>query len=171
MATINSCCVNLSGGSCPVYNSSNQKIGDIMPREFFTLRGNEGSLYAVYFMAPSGAMATGYLHAPASSVLTPIILRPYGTATVKGVTYKSFIMRSQQNLHASDGRIVGSVAAGKRVLTNDSTSGETMPYLKSIVYAEKRVGVGDDLWDPVEFVDTGMRTSPNANNIALYGNW
>lgn len=167
MSIFNRCCVNLSGSSCPVYNASNQKIGDIMPREFFTLIGGEGSLSAIYFMAPSGIMTTGYLQAVPASVLSPITLRPYGSVTLNGITYKSFIMRSQQNLHASDGRIVGSVAAGKRVLTNDYYSGASMYYLKSIAYAEKRTGG----WDAVDFVDTGMRNGTGPDNIALYGSW
>lgn len=166
MANVYWSCVNMSGISCPVYDASNRKIGDIMPREFFTYIGFEGSLSAVYFMTPSGAMTIGYLHAPSTSVCTPITAHPYGTVTYKGKTYKSFIMRHQQNLYASDGRIVGSVAAGKRVLTNDNYSGETMHYLKSIAYAEKRAGG----WDAVDFVDTGgMRTSTDAGSIALYG--
>lgn len=142
MANVYWSCVNMSGISCPVYDASNRKIGDIMPREFFTYIGFEGSLSAVYFMTPSGAMTIGYLHAPSTSVCTPITAHPYGTVTYKGKTYKSFIMRHQQNLYASDGRIVGSVAAGKRA----------------------------GGWDAVDFVDTGgMRTSTDAGSIALYG--
>lgn len=39
MANVYWSCVNMSGISCPVYDASNRKIGDIMPREFFTYIG------------------------------------------------------------------------------------------------------------------------------------
>lgn len=174
MAQRNSCCVNMSGRNCPVYNSANVKIGDIEPREFFTWVGSEGSLYAVYCMTPSGAMTTGYLHGPAESVLTEIHTRPYGHATINGVNYVTFYMRNTKNLYNINGTVVGSVAAGKRVACKTSMSGTSMPYLKAINYAEKRTGGWDSMVDSAGkygFVDTGMRSGTSASGISLYGNW
>ena len=174
MAYIGNCCVNLSGNSCPVYDSANQKIGDIMPREFFTLIGNEGSLTAVYFMGPSGGMLTGYLHNPPAGVTTGIHTHPHSTVTINGYTYKAFIMRNQMNLYNCAGNIVGSVAAGKRVLCKTSMAGQSMPYLKAINYAEKRAGGWDPMADSTGefgFVDTGMRINTGGDTISLYGNW
>lgn len=115
MARVDACCVNLSGKSCPVYNSANAKIGVIEPREFFTYVGYEGSLSAIYFMGPSGSMLNGYLHSPANGVLTQIHTRPYGRETIYGKSYITFYMRNTMNLYNINGSVVGSVAAGKRV--------------------------------------------------------
>lgn len=174
MANVEKCCVNLSGRSWPVYDGQNVKIGELEPREFCTYEGYEGSLSAIYFMRPSGAMDIGYLVAPENGVLTPIEKRPYGRATINGKSYITFYMRNTMNLYNMNGTVVGSVAAGKRVACLSSMSGDTMPYLKAINYAEKRAGG----WDPMAdgsgrygFVDTGMRNSTSANGISLYGNW
>lgn len=174
MSYIGDCCVNLSGSSCPVYNSANQKIGDIMPREFFTLIGIEGSLTAIYFMKPDGSMETGYFHSPPSNVTIAIHTRPYSTVTLNGYTYVAFMMRNQMNLYNCAGNIVGSVAAGKRVLCKTSMAHPTLPYLKAINYAEKRTGGWDTMADSTGtygYVDTGMRISTGWSGISLYGNW
>lgn len=174
MARMDICCVNLSGGNCPVYNSANVKIGDIEPREFFTWIGNEGSLNAVYFMTPSGAMTIGYIHSVSQAVFTHIHTRSYGSEGIDGVNHVTFYMRNTMNLYNFNGIIVGSVAAGKRVACKTSMSGSSMHYLKSINYAEKRTGGWDKMEDATGtygFVDTGMRNGASAGSISLYGNW
>ena len=55
MARVDRSCVNLSGRSWNVYDSNNNVIGAIEPREFFTYVGYEGSLISIYFLSPSGA--------------------------------------------------------------------------------------------------------------------
>lgn len=175
MARMDKCCVNLSGASHPVYDEYGNTIGAIEPREFFTYVGAEGSLLSIYFLSPSGARY-GYLHEPVpQSVLTEISTRPYGTAVIDNTTYKTFIMRSQQNLYDAYGNCVGSVAAGKRVACLTGMSGSNQPYLKGINYAEKRAGGWDSMRTNEDinygFVDTGLRTSSSASGIALYGNW
>lgn len=69
MANVDKCCVNLSVRSWPVYNSQNAKIGELEPREFCTFEGFEGSLSAIYFKTPSGAMDIGYLHDPGETAV------------------------------------------------------------------------------------------------------
>lgn len=176
MARVDRSCVNLSGRSWNVYDSNNNVIGAIEPREFFTYVGYEGSLISIYFLSPSGAK-TGYLHSSdniPSSCFTNIINRPYGTITLDQTQYKTFMMRKQMNLYDAAGNIVGSVAAGKRVASLYGTAGQSMPYLTEIHYAEKRSGG----WDSMKgsgvnygFVDTGLRSGSSPTTIALYGNW
>ncbi len=173
MASVNKCCVNLSGISWTVYDGNNNIIGAIEPREFFTFVGFEGSLQAIYFLSPSGSR-TGYLHGASGAVFTEITNRPHTTINHEGITYKAFIMRQTMALYDIYGTVVGSVAAGKLVLCQTGMSGSSMPYLKAINYAEKRAGG----WEPMGshgtnygFVDTGLRNSSSYSGIALYGNW
>ncbi len=63
----------------------------------------------------------------------------------------------------------------KMVLCKTDLAGSSMYYLKAINFAEKRAGGWDPMYEsasrPYGFVDTGMRTNPNWNGIALYGSW
>lgn len=167
------CCVNLSGKTHNVYDLDGKVIGALEKREFFTYIGGEGSLSAIYFLSPSGPK-TGYLRDASGAVFTDVSTRPHSTLKLGGKNYKVFIMRKTMNLYDVGGNVVGSVAAGKRVLCQSGQAGETMHYLKRIDYAEKRAGG----WDPMAgggadygFVDTGLRTSSSASGIAFYGNW
>ena len=174
MPLVGECCVNLSGRNVTVTDGKNHAIGELMNREFFTVVGAEGSLVAIYFLGPSGQPLRGYLNnAPASSK-TPIHTRPYGTVSLNGQNYIAFMMRQTMNLYNFNGQVVGSVAAGKRVLCKSSMASIDSPFLKAINFAEKRTGGWDSMADSTGaygYVDTGLRTSSSASGIALYGNW
>lgn len=179
MPLVGNLCINTSGVSCPVYEGlgGTPQIGAIEPRELFSLIGREGNMCAIYFMAPSGGMKRGYLHTPTDRVTDFISNHPYQTGIrVPGdnSTYIAFYMRQQMTLYNADKSVCGSVAAGKRVLCKSSMIDVDYPYLKGINYAEKRTGGWDRMDDGVNtygYVDSGLRSSTSANNIALYGNW
>ena len=84
------------------------------------------------------------------------------------------MMRQTMNLYNFNGQVVGSVAAGKRVLCKSSMASIDSPFLKAINFAEKRAGGWDSMADSTGaygYVDTGLRTSSSASVIDLYGNW
>ena len=167
-------CVNMSGKTCPVYNANNQKIGDIMPREFFLNWGNEGSLTSIYFKGPSGSMLNGYLRDAPNGATTTITSRNSGTETVNGQKYSAFVTRKTLDLYNYKGTRVGSVAANKKVLCLTGTCSEPYPYRMAINYAEKRAGGWDTMADSTGsygYVDTGMRTSTSYSGIGIYGSW
>ena len=116
MPLVGDCCVNLSGRNVTVTDGNNRAIGELMNREFFTVIGAEGSLVAIYFLGPSGQPLRGYLNGAPASSKTPIHTRPYGTVSLNGQNYVAFMMRQTMNLYNFNGQVVGSVAAGKRVL-------------------------------------------------------
>ena len=163
MPLVGDCCVNLSGRNVTVTDGNNRTIGELMNREFFTVIGAEGSLVAIYFLGPSGQPLRGYLNGS-----------PYGTVSLNGQNYVAFMMRQTMNLYNFNGQVVGSVAAGKRVLCKSSMASIDSPFLKAINFAEKRTGGWDSMADSTGaygYVDTGLRTSSSTSGIALYGNW
>lgn len=175
MSEIQRFCVNLSGSVQPVYNDNNRKIGDIMLREFFLVWGNEGNLTSIYFKGPSGTMLNGYLHDAPDGATTPITDRSHSIVRLNGEEYRAFIMRRTMNLRNTSNIVVGSVAAGKRVLCKTGTScGDSHPEYLAINYAEKRAGGWDKIFDSKHnygYVETGMSISTSYSGIPLYGNW
>ena len=121
------------------------RLGELMNREFFTVIGAEGSLVAIYFLGPSGQPLRGYLNGAPAGSKTPIHTRPYGTVSLNGQNYVAFMMRQTMNLYNFNGQVVGSVAAGKRVLCKSSMASIDSPFLKAINFAEN-VLVDGILW-------------------------
>ncbi|EKC80793.1 hypothetical protein LEA_01014 [human gut metagenome] len=92
-------CINKSGSVYPVYDmfKNYAHVGDIMNREAFVRRSGDSGLISIDFLGPTGS----YINASINTNKYPCGPKfesrctsyPYGTAVIKGVTYKTFYMR------------------------------------------------------------------------------
>lgn len=171
--------INKSGKSLNVCSDSRctNKIGTIGNREAFVLLGWEGDPY-ILFRGPNLELMEGYLdliHTNISdSDLKLITQLPYGTATINGVKYKTFLMRKTMNVYTAAARYWGQVAGGMLVATNSDACGDSHPTWKSVNYVKSTAGN----WVKVDgdgynygFVDFDLGNGSMPSNIALYGSW
>jgi hypothetical protein len=100
---------------------------------------------------------------------------PYGTATINGVEYKTFIMRQTKNIYKKDGTYWGKVAANMLVATDTATVGLEHNNWKEIKYVQQSPNRN---WVKVDeegagygFVDTGLSSASGYSKIAFYGSW
>lgn len=169
--------INTSGKSIPIYDTDTQKtVGTLGQREAFILYGGDGSLKWIKFRGSNLKLVDALVQDP-DDVLwrcKPIQEMPYGTATINGTKYKTYIMRKTMNVYTAAGTYWGRVAAGMLVATNSSTVGLNHPTWKAVDYVKSTAGkwvkVDGDGYDH-GFVDYDLGNGSMPSNIALYGSW
>ena len=88
-------CVNKSGKSINVYKENRliNKVGTIGNREIFVVTGVEGGYY-IQFRGPNLKLTEGWLGNPSGEDFEMMIqYYPYGSATINGTKYKTYIMK------------------------------------------------------------------------------
>lgn len=173
-------CINKSGISVPVYSNpdrSSSQIGSILNREAFGYDRNWGGddyYFRIIFLASNGSLSEGFLIDPPLNALASCSDYPYGTATIGGKTYKTFIMRRTQPVYTAGGSRWGAVAANCRVAFLSDAAGDSHPDWKRIEQVESSKGG----WVPIEadratygFVDTGLSVASGYSKIPMYGSW
>lgn len=192
-------CINKTGRALPVYKynflgiaveadgSPCQPIGYIQPNEVFIRTGtwdngwqicDNGTIDSVMFHEGTNNLVGGwiensYTDAEAASILN----YPLGHVTVNGTQYSMFKLIETTPVYNAAGVQTGIARAGSRILTNDSTRGQTMPYLMRCMYYEN--GSNSNVWKPCSgvegeygFIDTGIRWSDGTrNSIAIRATW
>lgn len=175
----NSFLINKSGSSVPVYEDPDgtKKIGTINNREAFGYNrdwGGDDVISSIVFLNSSGKLNYGYLIDPPAKVMTPCTDYPYGTATINGTKYITFIMRKSRTVYTAKGNIWGTVAANRRVACKTALAGSSNPHWKGINYVENTSGQWVKVTgDSVEygFVDTGLGVASGYTSIPFYGSW
>lgn len=185
----NSFCINKSGKTVPVYSDINKtrKVGEIYNREAYGYNrvwGGDGYYCSILFLGPSGSLTGGYVIDPPDGFLMPCSEYPAGTILYNGETYLYFTMRKTKNVYDRDGNFWGSVAAGRKVLTKNSSSGTSNPHYKEIEYVQHTSGnyvpfmynEKDENNNTISvrghgFVDTGLASGSSSSAIAMYGSW
>ena len=169
--------INKFGVSLNVYKqaSMKDKIGTIGNREAFVVMDAEGDPY-IKFRGPNLELMEGFLdmsNAP-SPFFKTLKDYPYGTATINGTKYKTYLMRRTMNVYTATGRYWGQVSGGMLVATNSNWCGDTHPSWKSVDYVKSTAGnwvkVDGDGYDH-GFVDFDLGNGSMPSNIALYGSW
>ena len=153
--------INKSGSVYPVYDmfKNYAHVGDIMNREAFVRRSGDSGLISIDFLGPTGS----YINASINTNKYPCGPKfesrctsyPYGTAVIKGVTYKTFYMRQTKNAYTA----------------NEATVGDTHSDWKLINYVRQSNGNWIDVPGGYVFVDTGISVGSGYNSIAFYGSW
>lgn len=169
-------CVNKSGKSINVYKENRliNKVGTIGNREIFVVTGVEGGYY-IQFRGPNLKLTEGWLGNPSGEDFEMMIqYYPYGSATINGTKYKTYIMKRTMNVYTAAANYWGKVAAGMLVATNSSYCGDTHPTWKSVDYVKSTAGnwvkVDGDGYDH-GFVDFDLGNSSMPSNVAMYGSW
>ena len=179
--------INKTNTTYKIYDidHGNQLVGRLYPRESYIYYGEEGERSGIVFRNSSGqlvgAAINNYTH-PLPGMDDDDFFNnysclhyPYGTATINGVTYKTFKMRATKAVYKADGTVWGSVAANCLVATNSMKVGEEHCDWKLINYVQSTSGQ----WVKVQgagynhgFVDTGLATNGSGyNSIKFYGSW
>ena len=167
--------INKFGVSMNVYNDTGKKIGTIGNREAFVVMGAEGDLY-IKFRGPDLKLKEGFLDASnaPSLFLTTLTDYPYGTTTINGKKYKTYLMRRTMNVYTGVANYWGKVAGGMLVATNSNWCGDTHPTWKAVDYVKSTAGkwvkVDGDGYDH-GFVDFDLGNGSMPSNIALSGSW
>lgn len=170
-------CINKSGSVYPVYDmfKNYAHVGDIMNREAFVRRSGDSGLISIDFLGPTGS----YINASINTNKYPCGPKfesrctsyPYGTAVIKGVTYKTFYMRQTKNAYTANASFGTTIPAGSLVATNEATVGDTHSDWKLINYVRQSNGNWIDVPGGYVFVDTGISVGSGYNSIAFYGSW
>lgn len=171
-------CINKSGESLNVYNDDvlSKKIGTIGNREAFVMMGSEGHIW-IKFRGPNLKLMDGYIKDDGNNPRNFSVAMsryPYGSATINGTKYDTYIMKRTMNVYTASGRYWGQVAGGMLVATNSDICGDSHPTWKSVDYVKSTAGkwvkVDGDGYDH-GFVDFDLGNGSMPSNIALYGSW
>lgn len=179
-------CINKSNQSYIIYDAENNNniVGKLNPREAYVVEGGQGDYLWIDFLSSNGEWKSvcinTYEHPlpnqfdygyPVDNICTEY---PYGTVEIDGKTFKTFKMRSRQNIYRADGTLWGAVAAGCLVATNSPSVGSEQTHLKLINYVQSSKGK----WVQVKganyehgFVDSGIRSASGYSKIPFYGSW
>lgn len=172
--------INKSGKKVPIHadaDRNSQVIGHLLLREACGYDwdwGGDGVFCHVRFLSASGGLAWGFVIDPPTKALAPCTDYPYGTATIEGVSYKTFKLRKEVALYDKSGDRIGSVGSGLRVACKTALSGGAHPNWKAVNYVEKSSGgwkkiTGDGV--NYGFIATGLVSGSGPDNIAMYGTW
>lgn len=167
--------INKSGSSIPVYSDMTfkTKVGTLGNREAYVLKGLEGDPY-ICFRGPDLKLRDGFIKSGITNSLASLTNYPYGTVTIDGVKYKTYLMRRTMNVYTAKANYWGQVAGGMLVATNSNWCGNTHPSWKSVDYVKSTAGrwvkVDGDGYDH-GFVDFDLGNGSMPSNIALYGSW
>ncbi|SFO03835.1 hypothetical protein SAMN04487831_106141 [Pseudobutyrivibrio sp. UC1225] len=172
-------CVNMSGKKVPVYADTEKKkqIGIIYPREAFGYNRNWGGddyFCNIVFRNSSGKLSGGFINDPPNNSIRDCADYPYGSVSIGGIKYKTFLMRKSRTVYTASGRKWGAVAANCKVACLTGLAGDSDVSLKGINYVQSSKGnwvrvAGDG--DDYGFVDTGLSVGSSYNNIPFYGAW
>lgn len=178
--------INKSNTARTVYSGITSplvQIGTIYHNECFgviesrIIQGSPGNYHEFIHFKSADGMKTGMITNGGGGEVTPFLNYSFGNVTgPDGNTYKSFKTRRALGRFDANGGYKGSVASGARILTNDTTPGESMPHCMRAMYYE--TGAGTGVFSPVSgtagaygFVDTGIAVGSDASKIGIYGNW
>ena len=159
-----------------------EQIGTLYHNECFgvtdsqIIQGSDGSYYEfIYFKSTSG-LKHGMITNGGGGEVTPFLNYSFGNVTVNGSSYSSFKTRKALAYYDASGNYKGTCVSGARVLTNDTTPGESMPNCMRAMYIE--TGSGTNAWKAISgtngtygFIDTGLSGGSDASKIGIYGNW
>ncbi len=171
--------INMSGESIPVYDDPDKtrQIGSIYHREAYGYNKNWGGdrvINHICFLGPDGYLHGGFIIDTPVGGMTDCIDYPYGTETINGERFYTFIMRKSRTIYTRTGDVWGTVAEGRRVACRTAMSGDTNPHWKGINYVEGADGewiavTGDNV--QYGFVDTGLDYASGYASIPFYGSW
>lgn len=169
--------INTTGKAIPIYDSITEKtVGTIGKREAFIHYGGEGVVHWLKFRGSNLKLVDATFLDKNEDISKCAFIedKPYGTATINGTKYKTYIMRKTMNVYTATARYWGKVAAGMLVATNSSTVGLEHPTWKAVDYVKSTAGK----WVKVDgdgynhgFVDFDLGNGSMPSNIALYGSW
>lgn len=168
----NQICINLSGQSVPVRNSSGTKIGEIYHGELYSRMG----IQLISFYSPSGP-ATGYLDYGIAGSAVPAFTEQFGNDgwyTDSSGTYRLFKIRRKCRIFRDNGEYT-SIYAGDTIAVHgnsdaDSGTSWVQPY-RLVIYKYKKSGTwykpsGKLTCDTDIEIGYSMRTQ-----ITPYGTW
>ena len=168
-------CINKTGASLSVYSGMDfkTKVGTIGNREAFVLMGYETYPY-INFRGPNLKLRDGFLKVNFDFVSNGLQKFHYGSATINGKKYNTFLMKRTMNVYTAAGNYWGKVAGGMLVATNSDVCGYTHSTWKAVDYVKSTAGkwvkVDGDGYDH-GFVDFDLGNGSMPSNIALYGSW
>lgn len=175
----NSFLINKSGKTISVYADPDGKTvaGTISNREAFGYNRNWGGDHVfnnIIYLNSAGKLSYGYIIDPPSGVMTPCTDYPYGTATIEGATYKTFIMRKSRTIYTVQGNVWGTVGTNRLVACKTALAGDSHPNWKGINFVQNSAGkwisvTGDGA--TYGFVDTGLDVASGYSKIPFYGSW
>lgn len=178
-------CINKSGKAVKVYsdNSFKTQIGTIYANECFAFIERWAGSHVYYpsaldyirFLSSNG-LKTGAVMNDGDGFETSFLNYSFGNVTNSGVTYKSLKTRKALNYYDAAGNRKGTCVSGARVLTNDTTPGQSNPHYMRAMYVE--TGVNTNRWIAISgksgtygFIDSGLGSGSDASKIGIYGNW
>lgn len=179
-------CINASGKSIPVYsdNTLTTKIGTIYTYECFAYVERWSGSHAyypntvdmVYFRTSSGTCTTGWILNTGAGEETSFLNYSFGTIMVDGVAYKILKSRSARSCYDASGTWTATCPSGARILTNDTTPGQSHPERMMAMFYE--TGVGTGVFKAVSgsasshgFINSGIDGGSLSTAIGIYGNW
>lgn len=178
--------INKSGVARTVYSGITSplvQIGSIYHNECFgvidtrIIQGSPGNYHEFIHFKSTDGVKTGMITNGGGGEVTPFLNYSFGDVVgPDGNTYKSFKTRRALGRFNASGGYTGSVPSGVRILTNDTTPGESMPHCMRAMYYETGVGTGvfnlvSGIAGEYGFVDTGIAVYSDAARIGIYGNW
>lgn len=174
--------INKSDSPFPVYDTiqCQNRIGTIYVREAFgaDFYGGCGER-PITFRNSSGYVVTGYVN---TADMSNVNLAGYGCEgypyesgiQIGSGTYYTFMFRNTENIYRPDGNYWGRVAAGRRVATTNSDTGDTHLDWKAINYVERSDGTWipvADSWYDHGYVNVGLDKGSMPDSISMYGSW
>lgn len=179
-------CINTSGRTVPVYsdNTLTQQIGSIYPYECFAFTSRwEGShafypdaVDQVYFRTSSGTCSYGWILNTGAGEETSFLDYSFGTIRVENTSFKILKSRSARSCYDASGTWTATCPAGARILTNDTTPGQSHPYRMAAMFYE--TGVNTGVFRSVSgngishgFIESGLASGSLSTAIGIYGNW
>lgn len=178
MAVVTELCIHKSSTPYAIYDVDRGRVGTLYSREAYVIYGVDDWV-TICFLNSKGVFDKATIDIPHQDELfracKSCIDYPYGTETIDGTTYKTFLMRQRKNIYTAAGNYWGAVAANMLVATNSYKMGEEHPDWKLINYVKRST---DGKWIKVEgdgyshgFVDSGLSHSSTYNTIPFYGSW
>lgn len=159
-----------------------EEIGSIYHNECYAItdsriiQGSDGSYHEYIYFKSTDGMKHGVITNGGDGEATPFLNYSFGNVTVNNSTYSSFKTRKALAYYDASGTYKGTCVSGARVLTNDTTPGQSMPHCMRAMYVE--TGVGTNVWRAISgtngtygFIDTGISGGSDAARIGIYGNW
>jgi len=169
-------CVNRSGKIWNItkVNGGTEVIGKLYPNEIFAWTGDwpgnfTGVDYqSIYFRNSNGVPTHGWLAGPSGTgCLTLLPQLCYKKVTWKGKTYYAFKLRRPENYYSANGGMMGTIPAGRLILTDDkAVCGQNNPGLMNF-YAFQASG---DLYADVgsAFINAGLQSGSTMGSNASF---
>ncbi len=174
-------CVNRSGRTFTITrtNGGSDVIGTLYPNEIFAWTGSWNGNHtgvdyqSIYFRNSSGVPTHGWLSGPSgTNCLTLLPTFRYQMVTWNGKQYYAFKLRRAEEYYNSSGGLLGTIPAGRLILTDrNATCGQSNPGLMNFyafqVSGSTYANVGS------AFIDAGLSAGStlgsNASFIGSFG--